>query len=295
TPKGVMLSHNNIASNVRATIQLLPVTNEKTVLSFLPLCHIFERMVIYCYFAAGASVYYAESLEAIGDNLKEVRPHFFTSVPRLLEKVYDKIVAKGLELTGVKRKLFFWALELGLKFDDKGENGLWYNIQLAIARKLIFSKWKEALGGRIEGIVTGAAALQARLEKVFTAGGIEVRQGYGQTESSPVITVNKIERGEYYLGTVGQVIDGVEVKLDHREGMAAGEGEICAKGPNVMLGYYKRPDLTAQTIDADGWLHTGDVGTFVEYNGNKFLKITDRVKELFKTSGGKYVAPQVIE
>lgn len=295
TPKGVMLSHNNIVSNVKAALKMLPVTNEKTVLSFLPLCHIFERMVIYTYFAAGCSVYYAESMESIGENLKEVRPHFFTSVPRLLEKVYDKIVNKGLELTGVKRKLFFWALDLGLQFDDKGNNSFFYNVQLAVARKLIFSKWKEALGGRIEGIVTGAAALQTRLEKVFTAGGIEVRQGYGQTETSPVVTVGKIDKGEYMLGTVGTIIEGVQVKLDHREGMASGEGEICVKGPNVMMGYYNRPDLTAQTIDSEGWLHTGDVGKFLEHNNNRFLKITDRVKELFKTSGGKYVAPQVIE
>jgi len=295
TPKGVMLSHNNIVSNVKASVKMLPVDNTKTVLSFLPLCHIFERMVIYTYFAAGCSIYYAESMESIGDNLKEVRPHFFTSVPRLLEKVYDKIVNKGLELTGVKRKLFFWALELGLEFDEKGENGFFYNLQLGIARKLIFSKWKEALGGRIEGIVTGAAALQSRLERVFTAGGIEVRQGYGQTETSPVVTVGKIGKGEFILGTVGQVIENVQVKLDNREGMKEGEGEILVKGPNVMMGYYKRPDLTAQTINADGWIHTGDVGKFVEHNGKKFLKITDRVKELFKTSGGKYVAPQVIE
>lgn len=295
TPKGVMLSHNNIVSNVKASLSMLPVDSQKTVLSFLPLCHIFERMVIYTYFAAGCSVYYAESMESIADNLKEVRPHFFTSVPRLLEKVYDKIVNKGLELTGIKRKLFFWALELGLEFDDKGNNGFFYNLQLSIARKLIFSKWKEALGGRIEGIVTGAAALQTRLEKVFTAGGIEVRQGYGQTETSPVVTVGKLDKGEYILGTVGQVIEGVQVKLDHREGMASGEGEILVKGPNVMMGYYKRPDLTAQTINSDGWLSTGDVGKFIDYNGKKFLKITDRVKELFKTSGGKYVAPQVIE
>jgi long-chain acyl-CoA synthetase len=294
-PKGVMLSHHNIVSNVKASLKMLPIDQTKTVLSFLPLCHIFERMVIYTYMAAGCSIYYAESMDTIAENLKEVRPHFFTSVPRLLEKVYDKIVAKGLELTGIKRKLFFWALELGLQYDEKGQNGLFYNLQLAIARKLIFSKWKEALGGRIEGIVTGAAALQMRLEKVFNAAGIKVRQGYGQTETSPVITVGKLEEGEYILGTVGQVIEGVEVKLEHREGMQPDEGEILVKGPNVMMGYYKRPDLTAQTIDKDGWLHTGDVGKFVEWNGKKFLKITDRVKELFKTSGGKYVAPQVIE
>lgn len=285
-PKGVMLSHNNIVSNVKSACQILPLRNEVRTLSFLPLCHIFERVVIYAYFYVGASVYYAESLDTLGENLKEVKPHFFTTVPRLLEKVYDKIVNKGLELTGFKRKLFFWALDLGMEFDLKGNNSAWYNFKLAIARKLIFSKWKEALGGEIEGIVTGAAALQLRLERVFSAGGIIVRQGYGQTETSPVITANRFEEGEYYIGTVGMPIPGVEVKIDPET------NEILCKGPNVMMGYYNLPDKTAETIDKDGWLHTGDCGQFIE---GKYLKITDRVKELFKTSGGKYVAPQVIE
>ncbi|CAN5225841.1 AMP-dependent synthetase/ligase [soil metagenome] len=285
TPKGVMLSHHNIISNILSVSDILPLESTHRALSFLPLCHIFERVVVYTYLYTGASIYYAESMETIGENIKEVKPHFFSSVPRLLEKVYDKIVGAGHSLTGIKKALFFWALDLGLQFDDQGNNSAIYNMKLAVARKLIFSKWQEALGGNLIGIVTGAAALQNRLSKVFSAAGIKVRQGYGQTETSPVLTVDKFEDGEYYLGTVGQVIPGVELKLDPKT------GEILAKGPNIMMGYYKRPDLTAETI-IDGWLHTGDVGTFID---GKYLKITDRVKELFKTSGGKYVAPQVIE
>ncbi|TVR77593.1 MAG: long-chain fatty acid--CoA ligase [Chitinophagaceae bacterium] len=285
-PKGVMLSHYNIVSNIESTGKCLPIESAHRALSFLPLCHIFERMVLYTYIYKGVSVYYAENLETIADNLKEVKPHFFTSVPRLLEKVYDKIVAKGNELTGIKKKLFFWALELGLEFDEKGNNSNMYNFQLNIARKLIFSKWKEALGGEIIGICSGAAALQPRLARVFNAAGIHVREGYGQTESSPVITFNRFEEGDYNLSTVGVPIPGVEVKIDEET------GEILARGPNLMMGYYKRPDLTAETIDKDGWLHTGDKGEWID---GKFLKITDRIKELFKTSGGKYVAPQVVE
>lgn len=285
TPKGVMLSHTNIVSNLLATSNILPLQSDHRALSFLPLCHIFERMVVYTYFYKGASIYYAESMETIADNLKEVKPHFFTTVPRLLEKVYDKIVGTGHSLTGIKKSLFFWALDLGLNYNNQGKNGFFYNLKLSIARKLIFSKWQAALGGNLVGIVTGAAALQTRLAKVFNAAGIAVHQGYGQTESSPVLTVDRFEEGEYYLGTVGQVIPGVEIKLDPTS------GEILAKGPNIMMGYYKRPDLTAETIK-DGWLYTGDVGQWVD---GKYLKITDRVKELFKTSGGKYVAPQVIE
>lgn len=285
TPKGVMLSHNNIVSNILGVCNTLPLSSEHRTLSFLPLCHIFERTVTYTYFYKGSSIYYAESMETIGENLKEVKPHFFTTVPRLLEKVYDKIVNTGHGLTGIKKTLFFWALDLGLKYDNKGNNGAFYNFQMGIARKLIFSKWREALGGEIIGIVTGAAALQTRLAKVFAAAGIPVRQGYGQTETSPVLTVDRFEDGEFCLGTVGQVITGVEIKLD------PATKEILARGPNIMMGYYKRPDITAETIK-DGWLHTGDVGEFVD---GKYLKITDRIKELFKTSGGKYVAPQVIE
>ncbi len=283
-PKGVMLSHNNLASNVRNTLKVLPIDKSHRTLSFLPLCHSFERMVTYTYMATGASIYYAESIDTIGENLKEVHPHFFTTVPRLLEKVYDKIVAKGLELTGIKKALFFWALNLGQKFDDRGKNSAWYNFRLKIARKLIFSKWQEALGGEIVGIVTGAAALQKRLARVFNAAGLTVREGYGMTESSPVLTFNRFEDGGYMLGTVGVAIPGVEVKLGN-------QNEILARGENVMMGYYNMPEQTKEIL-RDGWLHTGDVGTLID---GKFLKITDRIKQLFKTSGGKYVAPQPIE
>ena len=281
TPKGVMLSHDNIISNIKSVFSILPLSQDYIALSFLPLCHIFERVVTYTYFATGTGCYYAESLETIAADLQDVKPHFFSTVPRLLEKVYDKIMAKGMELTGLKKKLFFWAVDVAMEYHEDYKPGLKYKI----ADKLIFSKWREALGGRVIGIVTGAAALQERLARVFSAAGIAIREGYGQTETSPVITVNRFEPGGFKFGTVGLPIPGVEVKL-------ADNGEILCKGPNVMMGYYKRPDITAETIDKDGWLHTGDVGTWVD---NKFLKITDRVKALFKTSGGKYVAPAVIE
>jgi len=283
-PKGVMLSHHNVLSNVMSTLPTFPITTNTRVLSFLPLNHIFERMVTYVYLFAGASIHYAENLENLGENIKEVKPEMFTTVPRLLEKVYEKILAKGMELTGVKKKLFFWALSLGEKYDVIEKGSLGYRMQLALANKLIFSKWREGLGGEIKCIVTGAAACQVRLLRVFTAAGIPIMEGYGQTESSPVIAVNQLNEGERMLGTVGPVIAGVEVKI-------ADDGEILCKGPNVMMGYYKRPDLTAETVK-DGWLYTGDIGTLV--NG-KYLKITDRKKEIFKTSGGKYVAPQPIE
>ena len=290
-PKGVMLTHNNILSNVLSVSQVLPLETSDRCLSFLPLCHIFERTVGYTYIYNGCSIYYAQSLETVGEDLKEVKPQYFSTVPRLLEKVYDKIVAKGNDLTGSKRKLFFWALELGDQWDHK-DKGLTYEIKLNIARMLIFSKWKEALGGEIKGIITGAAALQQRLARVFNAAGIPVRQGYGMTETSPVLCIDRFDDADACIGSVGRPIPGVEVKLDFSASDKEGEGEILAKGPNIMQGYYKRPDATAETIDADGWLHTGDVGTFVD---GKYLKITDRIKQLFKTSGGKYVAPQPIE
>lgn len=283
-PKGVMLSHNNIASNVRSTLSQLPITHEHTTFSFLPLCHSFERMVIYTYMAIGASVYYAENMETIGENLKEVRPHFFTSVPRLLEKVYDKIVNKGHELSGIKKKLFFWALRLGHAYEFEGKSAL-YKSQLRIANKLIFSKWREALGGRLIGIATGAAALQPRLARVFSAAGIMVREGYGLTETSPVVTFNRFNQKGCTFGSVGQTIPNVEVKFDT-------DGEILVKGSNVMMGYYKKPEDTAAVMTEDGWFRTGDIGEYV--NGD-FLKIIDRKKELYKTSGGKYVAPQPLE
>ncbi len=283
SPKGVMLSHDNILSNVLACIPCLPDLHMK-VLSFLPLNHIFERMITYYYFYKGASIYYAESMETIGDNLKEVRPHMFTTVPRLLEKVYDKIMAKGSELTGIKKKLFFWAHDLATRFEINQDQGTWFNMQLALANKLIFKKWREALGGNLICIVSGGAACQVRLIRIFTAAKIPILEGYGLTETSPVISVNRVEEEGRMFGTVGPVIDNVEVKIND-------DGEILCKGPNVMVGYYKRPDLTAEVI-SNGWFHTGDIGTMVE---GRFLKITDRKKEMFKTSGGKYVAPLPIE
>ncbi|MCS6981908.1 MAG: long-chain fatty acid--CoA ligase, partial [Flavobacteriales bacterium] len=294
-PKGVMLTHKNIVSNVRSASKIFPEgkTAGTRALSFLPLSHVFERMVTFAYMYLGIAIYYAESMDTIGENLKEVKPHYFTTVPRLLEKVYDKIVAKGNELTGIKKKLFFWALNLGLRFELHNANGFWYALQLALARKLIFSKWKEALGGNVQFIFSGAAALQPRLARVFTAAGITVLEGYGLSETSPVVTANRIEEENRMFGTVGIPIDDVEVKIDTSDGeYRPGEGEICVKGPNVMAGYYKRPDLTAEVIDKDGWFHTGDVGMII--NG-RFLKITDRKKEVFKTSGGKFIAPQPME
>ncbi len=286
TPKGVMLSHWNIVSNVLHAKKSFPFEdNEKgRALSFLPLNHIFERMISYVYICSGISIYYAESLETIGDNLKEIKPNVFCTVPRLLEKVYEKIMSKGAELTGLKRKLFDWAVNLGNKYDNLKSGGISYNMQLALANKLIFSKWREALGNNIEYIITGSAACQVRLLRIFNAAGIPIYEGYGPTENSPAISVNCRVKGGTKFGTVGLVLDGQEVKL-------MTDGEICVKGPSVMMGYYKRPDLTAETV-IDGWLHTGDIGVFED---GKYLKITDRKKELFKTSGGKYVAPQPIE
>ena len=284
-PKGVMLSHDNILSNYRSVKQLVPVGAQDKALSFLPLCHIFERMVTYLYMMSGVSIYYAEGLETVAENLREVKPEIFTTVPRLLEKVFDRIVAKGHEQTGLKHKLFFWALDLGLKYDTQKDQGFVYNTELAVANKLIFSKWREALGGNLRCIVSGGGALQPRLARVFWAAGIRVMEGYGLTETSPVIAVNGYERENNMIGTVGPIVDNMEVKI-------APDGEILTRSASVMKGYYNKPELTAETIDADGWLHTGDIGELV--NG-RFLKITDRKKEMFKTSGGKYIAPQVIE
>lgn len=285
TPKGVMLSHSNILSNVLSCIPCFPPGEHLKSLSFLPLNHIFERMVSYLYLFRGTAIYYAESLETIGDNLREVRPHMFTTVPRLLEKVYDRIMSKGNELTGTKRKLFFWAHELATKYEINKPQGAWYSLQLAVANKIIFKKWREALGNNLKCIVTGGAACQVRLIRIFTAAQIPIMEGYGLTETSPVISVNRYEPvKDRMFGSVGPLIDGVEVKI-------AEDGEILCKGPNIMMGYYKRPDLTAEVMN-NGWFHTGDIGSMVD---GRFLKITDRKKELFKTSGGKYVAPLPIE
>ena len=287
TPKGVMLSHKNILSNVVSSTEVFAdfCSPGDRALSFLPLNHIFERMVTYIYLFNGVSVWYAENLEMIGSNLKEVQPSVFTTVPRLLEKVYERIIGRGHELTGLKKKLFFWAVDVGSKYEAGTNHGFAYNTQLALANKLIFSKWREGLGGKIKAIVTGAAACQVRLLRVFTAGKINIMEGYGLTETSPVIAVNRFSESGRRFGTVGPVIKGVDVKIEE-------DGEIVCKGDNVMMGYYKRPDLTAEVIDKDGYFHTGDIGVMQE---GKFLKITDRKKEIFKTSGGKYVAPQPIE
>ncbi len=284
-PKGVMLSHKNLVSNSLACIERLPVDSNAKSLSFLPVCHVYERMLIYLYMITGVSVYFAESMETIGDNLREVKPEVFTAVPRLLEKVYDKIVAKGADLTGVKKALFFWALSLGEKYEPYGANGAWYEFQLKIARKIIFSKWQEALGGNVLAVASGSAALSPRLARVFLAAGVPVMEGYGLTETSPVASVNAEHNKGLMIGTVGRVIDGVEVKI-------AKDGEILIKGPNVMQGYYKQPEKTKEVLSEDGWFSTGDIGKFV---GDGFLKITDRKKEIFKTSGGKYIAPQIME
>ncbi|MFK7899499.1 MAG: long-chain fatty acid--CoA ligase [Cyclobacteriaceae bacterium] len=290
-PKGVMLSHNNIVSNIKACIDILPKFEEGKALSFLPLCHVYERMLSFYYMSSGISIYYAESMETIGENLKEVKPHIFTTVPRLLEKVYDKIYAKGLDLTGIKRKLFFWALKLGQRYRVERDQGFFYNIQLKLANKLIFSKWREALGGNVQTIVTGSAALQPRLSQVFWSAGIRVLEGYGLTETSPTISVNHPIHEGCKFGTVGLIIDGIEVKIDKRTRENPEEGEILVKGPSIMMGYYNQPEKTAEVIK-DGWFHTGDVGTIVD---GRFLKITGRMKEIFKTSGGKYISPQLLE
>lgn len=285
-PKGVMLTHDNLVSNVWATRGLVPAGYKARALSFLPLCHVYERMLTYLYMYLGISIYYAESLEKIVDNIKEIKPDAFSTVPRLLEKVYDRITAKGKELKGIKRSLFFWALDLGLRYELHGANGLYYEMQLWLANKLIFNKWREALGGNVKVMVSGGAALQPRLARVFWAAKLIVLEGYGLTETSPVIAVNNTNVPDSVrFGTVGPVIEGVEVKI-------AEDGEILCKGPNVMKGYYKRPDLTAEVIDSDGYFHTGDIGVLEK---GRFLKITDRKKEIFKTSGGKYIAPQSLE
>ena len=284
-PKGVMLSHQNISANIVRSADRLPIDlGRSKALSFLPICHIYERMLSYMYQYCGVEIYYAESLETISANLQEVHPDVMTAVPRLLEKVYDKIYAKGAALTGLKRKLFFWAVSLGLVYEPYGQNGWWYEFQLKIARALIFKKWQEALGGKLRAVASGSAALQPRLARVFNAAGIPIMEGYGLTETSPVVTVNDFRNHNFRIGTVGKAIADTEIKF-------AADGEILVKGPQIMMGYYKDPDLTAEVIK-DGYFHTGDIG---EMDADGFLKITDRKKEMFKTSGGKYIAPQVLE
>ncbi len=283
-PKGVMLSHNNIVSNVLSSGKRVPlIQGKEKALSFLPVCHIFERMILYLYQYCGISIYFAEAIDKLSENAQEIKPNVMTAVPRLYEKIYDKIYAKGTDLTGIKKKLFFWAIELGLIYEPYGANGWLYEKKLAIARKLIFSKWQAALGGELKLMVSGSAALQPRLARVFAAAGMPVMEGYGLTETSPVISVNDQRDGGFKIGTVGRIIDGVEVKISE-------EDEILVKGPNVMMGYYKDPEKTAQVLK-DGYFHTGDKGKIE----NGFLSITGRIKEMFKTSGGKYVIPTLLE
>ncbi len=284
-PKGVMLSHKNIASNAMFSEGRLPIVlGNSKALSFLPVCHIYERMLLYMYQYTGTSIYFAESLETISENLQEIHPDVMSAVPRLLEKVYDKIIAKGNALTGVKKKLFFWAVDLGLQWEPYGKNGWWYETKLGVARNLIFSKWQEALGGNLKAIASGSAALQPRLARIFNAAGCPVMEGYGLTETSPVVSVNDMRNSGFRIGTVGKALPDTEIKI-------ADDGEILIKGSQVMQGYYKDPDQTAEVLK-NGYFHTGDIG-IVDADG--FLKITDRKKSMFKTSGGKYVAPQLIE
>ncbi|AXO79819.1 long-chain fatty acid--CoA ligase [Olleya aquimaris] len=283
-PKGVMLSHDNLVSNALESFKRIPIELGKArALSFLPLCHVYERMLIYLYQYCGASIHYAP-IDQISEYAQEVKPQVMTAVPRLLEKVYDKIIAKGADLTGIKKKLFFWAVEVGLDYKPYGENGWWYTQKLNLANKLIFSKWKAALGGEVAVMASGSAALQPRLARVFNAAGFGVMEGYGLTETSPVVSVNDMRDGGFKIGTVGKLLDRTEVKI-------AEDGEICVKGPQVMMGYYKDDAKTAEVIK-DGFFHTGDIGVI---DNEGFLKITDRKKEMFKTSGGKYVAPQLLE
>jgi len=283
--KGVMLSHQNFISNVMATKHLLPLDPQDRVLSFLPLCHVLERMVNYLFQYSGNAIYYAESIDTIGENIREIKPHGFAAVPRVIEKLYDKIIMKGKELKGIKKNLFFWAVNLGLKFELNNANGFIYEQKRKIASKLIFSKWREALGGNVKVIISGGAALQPRLARIFYAADLIIQEGYGLTETSPVIAVNHKIYPNIKFGTVGPVIDNVEVKI-------AEDGEILAKGPNLMLGYYKDAEKTKEVIDDEGWFHTGDIGLLHEGN---ILQITDRKKEMFKLSTGKYIAPQVLE
>ena len=284
-PKGVMLSHDNFISNVMATRKSLQLEPYERALSFLPLCHVFERMVNYLFQYFGCPIYYAESIETVGENLKEVKPHGFAAVPRVIEKLFDKIILKGKELTGIKKTLFFWAVDLGLRYETNKANGWFYEKQLALANKLIFVKWREALGGNVKILGSGGAALQPRLARIFHSAGIPVQEGYGLTETSPIISVNQTKYPGLKFGTVGPILENVEVKI-------AEDGEILMKGPSLMLGYYKDPEKTKEAIDEDGWFHTGDIGKIHDLN---ILQITDRKKEIFKLSTGKYVAPQVVE
>lgn len=284
-PKGVMLSHRNMVSNFISAASVFNLKPEDKYLSILPLCHVGGRMGNYQTQYSGTSIYYAESMGTIALNMKEICPDGFDAVPRVLEKFYDVIISKGKNLTGIKKTLFFWAVNLGLRYQPFGENGWLYERKLKLADKLIFSKWREALGGNVRIVGCGGASLQPRLERVFWAAGIKIVNMYGLTETSPIITINRTEKGKVKLGSVGMTIDGVEVKI-------ADDGEILCKGPNVMLGYYNDPEQTKSVFDSEGWFHTGDIGNIADGN---FLMVTDRKKEIFKLSNGKFIAPQIVE
>jgi long-chain acyl-CoA synthetase len=284
-PKGVMLSHGNIISNISSMNEILPMNYKHRMISFLPICHIFERSTIYYYLTIGAAVYYAENIDKIIENFQEVKPNYFTTVPRLLEKIYERIMERGRSLTGLKKAIFGWAVNLANHYKANGKNNFFYNIRLKAATQLVFKKWQAALGGEVKGIICGAAALQPRLARIFTAAGIYVCEGYGLTETSPVLACNRFSKGNFKLGTVGPAIPDVHIKI-------AGNGEIMVKGPNVFKGYYNKPEMTKAAFDEEGWFRTGDIGELID---DKFLKITDRLKEVFKTSGGKFVAPLPIE
>lgn len=285
-PKGVMLSHSNFMSNMKACAPLFPLESGDRILSFLPLCHVFERMVNYLFQFKGCSIHYAENIGTIAQNMVEIQAQAFVTVPRVIERIYDKIVSKGEDLSGIKRLIFFQSLKLGEKFRVNGKHHFWYGLRLSLARKLVFSKWQKAFGGQLKFVVSGGAALQPRLSRLFFAADIPLLEGYGLTETSPVIAVNHLSQPDcLHIGSVGPVLNNVAVKIDE-------DGEILVKGPNVMQGYYKAQDLSDEVIDAEGWFHTGDIGTLIK---NRFLKITDRKKEMFKTSSGKYIAPQAIE
>ncbi len=284
-PKGVMLSHANFISNFLACAEIPDFNQSDKALSFLPLCHVYERMMNYLYQSFGMSIYYLENTDNLGKVIRELAPEAFCAVPRVLEKTYDKIVRKGRGLGGIKKAMFFWALKLGHRYELEGANGLWYEFRLKIADSLVFKKWRQALGGQLKMIVSGGASLQPRIARVFSAAKVKIMEGYGLTETSPVIAVSNLKPGGRWFGTVGPVLRDVEVKI-------AEDGEILTKGPNLMMGYYKRPERTKEVIDAEGWFHTGDIG---HLEHGKYLKITDRKKEIFKTSSGKYIAPQVIE
>ncbi len=286
TPKGVMVSHKNVVANIQACQTVVDFQLHWKALSFLPLNHAYERIVNMVYLYKGVSVYYAEGVETIGDNLKDIKPQVFVSVPRLIERVYEKITATGEKLTGFKRKIFDWSLRLANNYDLKKANGIWYSLQHKLADKLVFKKWREGVGGELVCIISGGAAINPKLERIFSCAGILCLQGYGLTETAVVISVNTVGGDNIRFGTVGPVVFNTEVKI------AEEDGEILVKGPSVMSGYYKNPEATAEVFDKDGWFHTGDVGTLIE---NKFLKITDRKKELFKTTAGKYIAPVMIE